>query len=346
MGTANISGRAELTNLQTGRAVAAFAVVLAHASTSMPAFGQALPPALAGPFFYRFLGVDFFFVLSGFIIFYQHGADERSWPAARNYLTKRLLRIYLPYLPIAVALLALFTVAPGLAGSGRNWGPLTSLTLLPSSEPSVISIAWTMVHEVAFYAIFLIFYLTPAFEFVIAGWAGVIVVLWLGGYRALEYGNNWPEVFLAPINLEFVGGMIAARLARPVSPSWWPMFLGAGCCLVAAYFCLGEDRVLFGLGTVGIVLGVVLLERSGFGSPRWLASLGDASYAVYLLHLTIFSVVLRVTARFASWPIGLAVAVLAVAAAGLAYHRFFERPALEAARERLLPGRPVAATAD
>lgn len=346
MGTSNTFGKAELTNLQGGRAIAALAVVLAHASTSLPAFGQTLPSVLAGPFFYGFLGVDFFFVLSGFIIFHQHGADERSWLAARIYLTKRLIRIYVPYLPVAVGLLTLFTLAPSLAGSGRTWGLLTTLTLLPSSQPSVISIAWTMVHEIAFYAIFLIFYLTPAFAFVIAGWAAVIIVLWFVGYRAPEYGNDWPEVVLAPINLEFVGGMIAARLARQIAPSLWPLILGIGCCLILAFFSLGENRVVFGLGTVAIVLGVVLLERRGFGSPLWVVRLGDASYAVYLLHLTVFSVVLRLTAPLSSWPVGLTVSLLAVAVVAIAYNQYFDEPVRAIARNHLLPRRPLNIAAD
>jgi hypothetical protein len=47
-----------------------------------------------------FLGVDFFFVLSGFIILNAHADDPATGRALESYVFKRLNRIYVPYLPM------------------------------------------------------------------------------------------------------------------------------------------------------------------------------------------------------------------------------------------------------
>lgn len=55
-------------SLQAGRFFAAMAVVLHHASVSVTAFVDQVPSRFEAIAEYGYLGVDFFFVLSGFII--------------------------------------------------------------------------------------------------------------------------------------------------------------------------------------------------------------------------------------------------------------------------------------
>ncbi len=69
--------RATLTTLQAGRAVAALAVLLYHAAQATETRVEAFPAGLARVLGYGFLGVDLFFVLSGFIILHAHW-DDRS----------------------------------------------------------------------------------------------------------------------------------------------------------------------------------------------------------------------------------------------------------------------------
>ena len=73
-------------SLQYGRGLAAVAVLLHHACLATAAFGEK-PPRLVESIINRGnLGVDFFFVLSGFIIMHAHGADARTTMAAAEYL--------------------------------------------------------------------------------------------------------------------------------------------------------------------------------------------------------------------------------------------------------------------
>ena len=73
-------------------------------------------------FSYGLLGVDFFFVLSGFIIMYAHMDDERNTASVKRYAFKRLARIYPAYLPVGLGLIALYAALPGLSAAGGGDG--------------------------------------------------------------------------------------------------------------------------------------------------------------------------------------------------------------------------------
>lgn len=107
-----------ITSLQVFRGLAAMAVVIHHAAMSTLAFIGPLPPFLASAAGYGYLGVDFFFVLSGFIIMHIHQHDACTLLAANRYLHKRFFRIFPPYLPISLSLLALYALFPGVSSAG------------------------------------------------------------------------------------------------------------------------------------------------------------------------------------------------------------------------------------
>ncbi len=64
--------RDTIQTLQAGRAVAALAVVFFHAAISTDTFTNGMPQSIRWIAGFGYLGVDFFFVLSGFIIAYIH----------------------------------------------------------------------------------------------------------------------------------------------------------------------------------------------------------------------------------------------------------------------------------
>lgn len=164
---AGAGGRVRLGSLELGRGIASLAVVAHHAASSAGAFtGQQSPDW----FRHGALGVDFFFVLSGFIIYHTH-AGQSGMAAARQYLARRVRRIYVPYLPIAALLVAAYWLLPGLSQGDREWGLFTTLTLLPSGAPPALSVAWTLVFEMAFYLVFLVSFFTSRFWLFVVAWA-------------------------------------------------------------------------------------------------------------------------------------------------------------------------------
>lgn len=153
--------KTEIRSLQIFRGLAALAVVAHHAAVSTEAFVGSMPGIAQSVFGLGFLGVDFFFVLSGFIIMFAHMGDERSPAAVRRYAFKRLVRIFPSYLPISIALIALYAFMPGFSASGgRDYSLVSSLLLLPADRPPALSVAWTLVHELMFYTVFLLFFVS------------------------------------------------------------------------------------------------------------------------------------------------------------------------------------------
>lgn len=108
----------QIQSLQLFRGFAALAVVAHHTALSTGAFVGALPEPLATWLGMGFLGVDFFFVLSGFIIMFAHMDDASTAASIKRYAFKRLTRIYPAYLPVGVGLIVLYVAMPDLSAAG------------------------------------------------------------------------------------------------------------------------------------------------------------------------------------------------------------------------------------
>ena len=111
----------QINSLQIGRAIAAISVVVLHSTMATEYFVQKAPSNFLLFSSHGYLGVDFFFVLSGFIIYHIHRDDDRSFTAFLNYLKKRISRSYAPYLPISVFLIVTYLLFPALSASQRQW---------------------------------------------------------------------------------------------------------------------------------------------------------------------------------------------------------------------------------
>ena len=100
--------------------MAALLVACVHCTLMLggPAFGGRLP--LFGLFRFGHAGVDFFFVLSGFIIYYIHQGEigqQRFLPA---YLYKRFARIYPTYWIVLLFFSLVIFVQPDKGSAGRR----------------------------------------------------------------------------------------------------------------------------------------------------------------------------------------------------------------------------------
>jgi peptidoglycan/LPS O-acetylase OafA/YrhL len=95
-------------------------------------------------------------------------------------------------------------------------------------------------------------------------------------------------------------------------------------------------RLTFAIGAALVLLGAALAEPTVRRFiPKWLVTLGNASYSIYLIHDPIISVTSRILARFVKpdmWAIAVTLSFLVAVMGGLAYHFLFERPALGVAR--------------
>jgi hypothetical protein len=331
---------AMIQSLQVFRGLAALAVVAHHAVLSTKAFVGAVPTEVGSILGGGYLGVDFFFVLSGFIIMYTHMSDSPSIGNVRRYVSKRLVRVFPPYLPLSIGMLLLYAALPGFSASGgRDYSLLSSLLLLPADLPPALSVAWTLVHEIQFYTVFLLFYLSGRWlmGFLLL-WAGVIL------FSNLMFApTGWARYPLSLMNIEFMFGVLAAWIVkRPgssVTPSWW---LAAGATLALAMLALMSPdnlrfvRLAFAFGLALLVVGFALLERSRtLPWPALLLLLGNASYSIYLIHNPLLSITQRLAGRLEfDWLMALVWGVAVSVLAGLIYYKLIERPALAFFRNR------------
>jgi exopolysaccharide production protein ExoZ len=327
------SPQAPLASLQAGRAAAALAVVAFHAGYSVEKFAPE-PRAVAAGLSFGYLGVDFFFVLSGFIIYYVNHARRHRPGWTRLYAESRLTRIYIPYWPVGIGIALAYMLLPGSRDTHDYWSWLPTLTLAPFGRPA-LSVAWTLQHEILFYLL--------AWAMLRSGRVLAGALLWAAAILAwnLFGGARWAVPF-ALVNLEFLFGMAAAwaLLHRKALLPPNAMLVAAAAACAAAFFLLGGDRnlsVLFGLGLAFLVAALVRWEWSGaLRIPAAAVRLGDASYAIYLVHLPLMSLVGRVVARHPpAWEAALALFFLLPVAAGLFYHLGYERPGLRAVRAAL-----------
>lgn len=347
-----------LTTLEAGRAIAAILVVFHHAGNNIaePRFyGRTI---LGGYLEHLHVGVDFFFVLSGFIIAWVHWPDIGRPERLGRYALRRFLRIYPPYWGILIPLtIAYFLVSAAGKPHQRDLGNVFfSLTLLPYPMPPIIGVAWTLVHEMLFYAVF---------GLIIAVGRKAIWLLPASGLAILVAQAAAPlpfpaSILLSAYNLEFLFGIAAALALRSRTVPWPGAVAAAGMLAFVAFVALAPAlpdvslvyRLAFGLSSTLIVLGIVELERQGRASvPPSVTFLGGASYAIYLIHgialIATMHVLFRALPRSVPAELVLLLLVAAGIIAGSLYYRFVETPLTAFLRARLVdraetPRRPDA----
>jgi len=329
-------------SLQVFRGLAALGVVLHHSAISTEAFVEKVPDWLYPLFAHGFLGVDFFFVLSGFIIMTSHYNDEKSVASLKSYVIKRFVRIFPPYWPVSISVIIGYFLLPEMSQGPRGeFSLISSLLLLPDSAPPALSVAWTLIHEMMFYIIFCLYFISKRlFIIFVIGWSlAICIMAWLG-----EGATTSPLMLrlFNPINLEFVLGICVAYLTRSSSnrDGTALAFLGISSIVLLLIWPFAlECRILFGLPFSALVLGGVFLERQGkLALPPLMVLMGDASYSIYLIHNPLLSLTSRIVGRslgFSSWWWGLFAGAVSSVIAGTLYHLFIEKPLIRMFRHRI-----------
>ncbi|WP_062234517.1 acyltransferase family protein [Aureimonas sp. N4] len=276
--------------IQYLRGIAALMVVVFHAFEMLER-----QTGFGNPFRVGALGVDVFFVISGFIIFV---AADKSDAKPFDFMLKRLLRIAPLYwaLTLLVAAIALFKPAL-LASTVFDLRHLVaSLLFIPMQHPKLDAIfpvlvpGWTLNYEMAFYFVMASALFAPR---VIRPW---IVMGVLGAVVALgRLGAPIPVFYADAIILEFALGIAIALVFR----SGFRIAAGTGVLLTLTGFALliwlePVDLSRFvkaGLPALLIVAGAALGRRDA-AKPAWrpLLLLGDASYSLYLTHALVLPV--------------------------------------------------------
>lgn len=344
----------QLYGIQALRAAAAFMVAVHHVQYDAIALaarsGTGFSPSLLLPWM---AGVDIFFVVSGFIMVHASADLFGRADGARLFLQRRLARIVPLYWAATTLFLLVGLVLPGalnsgapdlaqIAGSYLFWPTFSTIGLV---QP-VYSLGWTLNYEMLFYALFTLGLLLPR------AWTLPAITLALVALVAAERLAGPLAVPLRfwgqPIVLEFVAGMGIALLWRRgfrlgLAARAAVAALGVALLLVAAQMP-GSDAPWAALAWRGSAAALLVLaaacgrRREAPSMPiRWLALVGDASYALYLVHPFVIRGLRELFQRLGlgSPPLFIIIALAGAVVAALLVHRAFEKPATRFMRRRL-----------
>lgn len=342
-------------SLQLCRALAALCVVLYHCSGNLAKpgyFGAAAKPFEEWFWFGGDAGVAFFFVLSGFIIHHVHAKDLGHAEQLAPYVAKRLIRIYPTYLLVFMGVYAAAWLAPAM----RDKLPtdlhvlLKALLLLPQ-DPQVVGgtgapvlvVAWSLQYELLFYLLFAAGIVSTR-ALMLASAVLAVCVAAGAMFGPLQFPLSYFSNYLIAL---FFMGMAASnahqrqvlkRGARPLS-AFAALLLLALAAWATAWregYTKPVFDLAYGLFSALLVLALVQLEEQAHRPWRigpW-AGLGDASYALYLMHFPLVALlckasVLLLPRTTTGAGVALVMTVACCVLAAVMFHRAVEKPILQ-----------------
>lgn len=325
------------------RLIAALAVAVYHLSVSWRIDGQN-PPQYFLPDFsrlaiYGFLGVELFFLISGFVICMS------SWRRGLgDFFVSRVSRLYPAYwvcILITALVVGLFPVVGGVPVSGTpDLGEIAvNMTMLqePLGVPMVDTVYWTLFVELRFYLLF-----------------AALVAFGLTYRRTVIFCAVWMAVAV-------IGPTVDSRIVTIVGiPEYAPYFIAGIASFLIYKF--GRSPLLFaiigfawlvsvkrvddrvsdvnpgfdvptwpGIVVVTLSFAVVLVIALGWTDRirwGWLTTAGVLTYPFYLLHQRIGYSFIRYTHEHTTLPAWLLItgAILLVLALAWLVHRYLEKP--------------------
>ena len=289
------------------RGLAALAVMLMHffhpgVSPLHAPLAQIMPNALQWMLLQGHLGVQVFFVLSGFVIAYTLSGKRITAGYAANFMLRRSIRLDPPYWTMIALLIACKYVvwrAFGFAemlswfGGWRNVAlNMAYLYNLVKIEHvfGIVSVAWTLCLEVQFYLV-------------------LITLLTLGGWAGRRWEKRAEAAVLAAVLVPLTTWSLYVWFRAPrfdFVGMWFMFFAGvalwwatSGRMRVRWLVLLVGAIVMGGVGrwdgraltVAATVIAIFAAARTG-GMQRWLGGrvmqyLGRISYSLYLGHMAI-----------------------------------------------------------
>ncbi|MET7502290.1 acyltransferase family protein [Streptomyces microflavus] len=326
------------------RIVAALMVCLYHYAgkegTVAESWGQSpahLFPTLSSFATYGSLGVQLFFIISGFVICMS------SWGrTVGDFFRSRVARLYPAYWAAIVVVTAAAVLLPVVVAPLRLDELLVNLTMLqqPMGVDRVLGVCWTLWVELRFYVLFAVFVV----------WRGVtyrrVVIFCCGWTLAGAFARIADHPLTDALVMRdhapyFIAGLALYLIHRHGSDlllwgivliSW---LLGQRYSVTALWHPGGGgefDRspyVIQLIVTLAFVaVAAVALGWLRWANWRWLTFAGALTYSFYLLHEHLGWFAIRIMSRGLHLPPQLTLVATVVAILVLAHllHRFVEKP--------------------
>lgn len=283
-----------------------------------------------------------FFSISGFIMAFLIDIGYR------NFLPRRLLRVYPTYLcGVAISVIVAYLLWGKLPGPGL----VAASSLLPLGPVDLpLRVEWTLIYEVVYYVLIAPF-ATPKlrryFPAFLLAWAVAVLVAYYGFNLQEAYVfNTWRTVLFSAYNLYFITGALVYYVQKRTTALHWSVPAGILVACTVYTVLSGWNRPLgvikslaeigpWSLCTAASIFAVVKLEDR-FRHPILIAvaDFGEYAYAYYLIHAVILSAVFSIMVYTLGWQLDnlrafLALGVVAVggyafARLDLTLHNFFK----------------------
>ncbi|MEV5549050.1 acyltransferase [Streptomyces sp. NPDC052309] len=295
-------------------------------------------PTLHTLFAYGCLGVQVFFVISGFVICMSGWGRSLT-----SFFASRVSRLMPAYWVAVVLVTAVFALPVVTYDAVSPSDALVNLTMLqqPLGADRVLGVCWTLWVEVRFYALFALCVVLP-------GANRRRVVLFCAGWllaAALAQAAHEPllDLVLMPEYAPFFVGGIGLYLVHRDRRDAHAWGITAVSFLIGQHYAVGElwnasdpnafaHRTTFGIVLV-VAFGFVAVAAIALGwlsrvNWRWLTVAGALTYPFYLVHEHLGWVVIRALHRGLHVPSAATFALTVAAMLVLAWllHRFVEKP--------------------
>lgn len=326
----------EIYGVQILRGIAAAAVGLHHTLGVSDAVPGAFSPKWVSTF--GAIGVDIFFVISGFIMYYVTFRADRPIISPIDFLTRRIVRIYPLYWVCCLGIAAI--MACGFLGllALTPQNIFNSIFLLPDQK-KLLGVSWTLSYEVYFYLIFagMLWFRSPQNTLVgVTAAIGAVMIV-----ASLFPASDMTILLTSGICFEFCFGLwLAWTFTNARRWALTPAMAIPAAILVAVPLLLGyrdmnlsKDgwrMLLWGVPALVIVASCLTVRKPGGAIGRLLLLLGDASYSIYLTHWFVvfaYQYLLRKPAIGELYQLPLVVLVSVIfLCVGVATHLLVEKP--------------------
>lgn len=348
-------GSGAIVGIQALRVLAAFMIAFHHfqheAALLAGGTGESFAPLDWMPWT---AGIDIFFAISGFIMVHASARLFGAPGAAREFLARRVTRIVPLYWLATTAFIAVALLWPsGLNGQAPGLVHVAaSYFFIPVTGPDgnvapVYSLGWTLNCEMFFYLLFALFIRFRREVTVLC--VGAILVAFVLYAFVFQPQFAPLRLFGQPVMLCFVAGMVLGLACER------GMRLPTLACI--SLVVLGVSLLHFEAGMLGslsslettalqALAAILLVAGAGLGSHRerpgplsaLAMRLGDASYAIYLLHPFAGRLLARALAFLrldAPAPIFFVGALALTLVLALVVHAVIEKPATLLLRARV-----------
>lgn len=280
------STRGYFSLLEIARGFAAFAVAFYHMNHMVAERTPTAFTGLMGDLIHiaSMVGVDYFFVLSGFLMMNLHRSDFGNVALFPRYALKRILRIYPMYwlaLGLSAVLVALSTTSqfPDLL-NGIKQILLITPEKTENADPRILGVSWTLEIEIFFYACFGLL--------ILSGLTFRVMFYVLGAVMAGLY---------APMLLLFFAGFAASYCLQKTEqglPKQLVFTIPVFCVLIVfALKHMVHDKLMLIL-MESIPLAVTIYALACYDKlsnphriPSLFITLGKSSYSIYLFHIPV-----------------------------------------------------------